>query len=128
MPFTHTVSQAIDAGAGAISKSKQYTGSGRVSINETIANAVTDGPINVAIDVSAVKSFLLVSDKDVLIQTNDGTTPDDEISLLAGVPYIWTVDSYDAFLLTVDVTEILVTNASGDTATIQLEALVDATP
>lgn len=128
MSFTHVVSQSIDSGAGAITKSKTYTNSGRISISEDIATAITDGPIIVAIDVSAVESFLLVSNQDVTIETNNATTPSDTINLLAGVPYIWTTDSYDTLKLTVDVTIIYVTNASGATATIQIEALVDATP
>ena len=128
MSFSHILSQGLNAGAGAITRSNTYTGSQKISVVEAIADSVTDGQINVAVDFSAVKSFLLVSDQDVTIETNDGTTPDDTLSLLAGVPYIWNTDSYDTFLITVDITAIFVTNVSGETANILLEALVDATP
>jgi hypothetical protein len=111
-----------------VTGSKQYTGSSKVSLDETVASGSTDLLINVAIDVSAVKSFILLSDQAVTIETNNGAAPDNTIVLVANVAYVWTTDSYDTFKLTVDVTKIYVTNASGSTATIKLEALVDATP
>jgi hypothetical protein len=129
MSFSHIVEVGVNAGDGQIPSTNTYTGSGRISINETVADSVTDGLIVVpTIDVSAVKSFILLSDQDVLIETNSGSAADDSISLLAGVPYVWNTDSYDAFLLTVDVTALYVTNASGAAALIRMEALVDATP
>lgn len=95
---------------------------------ETVANGQTDKQLNIAIDVSAVKGFWLESDQDVTFETNDGSTPDNTISLLAGKPYVWDADSYDAFLLDTDVTAVFITNASGAAATIWLLVDYDATP
>lgn len=128
MSYSHIVVDSVDAGDGEIKKTNTYTASSRVSVSESVTTGQTDFAISVAIDVSAVKSFFLCSDYAVTVETNNGTTPDDTITLVAGVPYKWNTDSYDTFQLGTDVTAIYVTNASGSTATIQLEAIVDATP
>ena len=127
MAYTHRVTQAIQVGGETINEDNTYSASSRVSLDETAPDSATT-QFNVAIDVSAVKSFFLVSDQDVIFETNDASTPDDTINLAAGVPYIWNTDSYDTFLLGTDVTDVHITNASGSSARIQLEAIVDATP
>jgi hypothetical protein len=123
------LNQTIDpAGGNAVTATKQYTGSAHVGIRETVANGQTDKQINVAIDVSAVKSIIIKSTQDVTLETNSGSAADDTINLLANVPYIWNTDSYDAFLLGTDVTALFITNASGASADISVDAVLDATP
>jgi hypothetical protein len=96
---------------------------------ETVATAETDYEINFDLDVSACKSFYLESDQDVTFETNSGSSADNTIALRANEPYVWHANSYDSFLLTVDVTtSVFVTNASGSTATIYCVALYDVTP
>lgn len=128
MSFTHTVTQNVQVGSTLISGSKSYSNSSKVSIEETIAAATTDDDVVLAIDVSALKSIIILSDQDVKIETNSGAAPDDTINLVADVPYIWNTDSYNACLLTTDVTVIYVTNAGATAATLKIEALLDATP
>ena len=128
MAFSHTVSYSVAASSGTLQRSKSYSGSGQVEISESVADSETDYDIAVAIDVSAVQSFYIVSDQAVTVETNDGSSPDDTIALVAGVPYVWNTDSYDSFLLTADVTVIYVTNASGATANIEIRCVQDATP
>jgi hypothetical protein len=94
---------------------------------EEVATGTTDHEINFDLDVSACKSFFLVSDQDVTFEdVADGSSI--TIALKAGVPYVWHSDSYDSFLLDTDVTSVFITNASGATATISFEAIVDTTP
>ena len=50
------------------------------------------------------------------------------INLVAGVPYVWTSDSYFVQLIDDDVTKVEVTNSSGSTATFEIRVLQDATP
>lgn len=126
MAYTHTpLQQVIESGIAPVAK--QYSASSRVSLNETVADDQTNFQLSFALDVSAVKSFILQSDVDCLVETNDGSTPDDTISLKAGVPYVWNTDSYNAFLFTEDITALFVTTADG-AANIQCEALIDVTP
>ncbi|MCH8853919.1 MAG: hypothetical protein IID41_14900 [Planctomycetes bacterium] len=126
MAASMTLEQKVLSGGRWLSSSKSYSAGLRVSlINEPIPLG-TDTVLNVAIDVSAVKSFFLISDVNVTIETNDGTTPTDTLNLIAGVPYIWNTDSLDSFLLTGDVTKFFITNASD--AIIDMEAVADPTP
>lgn len=126
---TFNITQLIAYLSENIQKVKAYTGSLVTRIDgETVPDSQTDYEITVTLDVSAVKAFYLVSDQDVTLETNSGSAADNTLSLVAGVPYVWTTDSYDSFLLDTDVTSIFITNASGATATIDMLALLDATP
>ena len=118
------------AGAGwTVEQSRTFSGSSVTPmVDEDVATAQTDYEIVVAVDVSAIQCIMIVSTEDVLFETNDGTTPDDTISLLADVPYIWDTDSYFVNLLTVDITSVFITNASGATANIKMFGVTDATP
>lgn len=128
MAYSHVFVPQITTPSGSLSPSKSYSASSNVELSETVANGQTNLQINVALDVSAVKSFYLYSSVAVTFETNDGSSPDDTIALKAGVPYIWNTDSYDSFLLGTDVTAIFITNASGSSASIELRAIQDATP
>jgi hypothetical protein len=126
---THKITLAVE-GSG-VSKTKDISNTqGGVALidGETVADAQTDYEINFDLDVSACKSFYLLSDQDVTFETNSGAAPADTISLRANEPYVWHANAYDSFLLTTDVTSVFITNASGSTATIHCVALFDATP
>jgi len=118
------------AGAGwTVEQSRTFSGSSVTPmVDEDVATAQTDYEIVVAVDVSAIQCIMIVSTEDVTLETNDGTTPDDTISLTADVPYIWDTDSYFVNLLTVDITSVFITNASGATANIKMFGVTDATP
>lgn len=127
--YSHIVSYSLKPSSDPeLLKSKTYTASGRVGfIDETAAGSSTT-EIVVALDVSAVKSFFLVSDVACTVETNSSGAPDDTITLVAGVPYLWNTDSYDTFKLATDVTSIFVTVSGSGDATLTLEAIYDATP
>lgn len=128
MSFTHTVTNAIRTPSGTLTKSLTYSASGEANASESVANGQTDFDIVIAIAVAEVESFEIVSSQDVLVQTNDGGSPDDSLTLEAGVPYIWNTNSYEAFALTADVTVFYITNASGSTAQVEIRCIQDATP
>ena len=115
-------------GATTFSKDVAETATSETLMEETVVTASTDYLINIAIDVSEVDSFYLNSTQAVTLETNNGTTPDNTISLVADQPYMWHSGDYVAFLLTVDVTKFYITNNSGATATITVKVLQDATP
>jgi hypothetical protein len=106
------------------------TGTLHQELSETIPAATNNHPLSLAIDVSAAKMIFVVSDQDVLLETNSGSAPDDTISLLADVPYVWHADSYFANLLAADVTQLFITNQNGAgvTAEFRCYVLTDATP
>lgn len=111
-----------------LSDVKEYTGSISKSLEESVADSVTDGLVAFTLDISACKFLLITSDQDVILETNDGGTPIDTINLLANVPFLWTVDSYYVNLIGTDITALFFTNSSGSTANIKIESLEDATP
>lgn len=129
MAFNQSITYETVSGGGLIRHSKNYTGGLRVSLDEPVADSITDQLHNLAIDVSEVVSCYIVASQDMLLETNaDDATGGNTLNLIGGVPYVWTEDSLDSFLLTLDVTKIYVTNASGSAGTIKLECVYDATP
>lgn len=130
MAFTHTIGQSWGSGARSLAANKAYTGDLQASINQAVASDASQLEVVVAIDVSEVEAFYMKSDVDCTVETNTGGAGDDTIVLLANVPYVWTVDNYDAFLLGTDVTSLFLTNDSAPAAagTFEMEVLVDPTP
>lgn len=112
LTLTRTSAYSSSEGPGA-SRSKTFTltGSSWTKLVETIANG-TDTLVNVAVDVSAVKYFRVHSTTAATLQTNNGTTPDDTITLAADEYYEWNNQDSWAFDLGTDVTAIYVTNAA----------------
>ena len=128
MAFSHSHTKSVSTTDGQVSKTTTVSASQQIAIDEAIADSITDDDIIMSLDFSACVSFYIVSDQDVTVETNDGTTPDDTLALLADIPYIWHTGCYDTFLITADVTVLYITNASGSTANISIRALIDATP
>ncbi len=129
----HTLTLGVDGSGMARSIKISNTQVGVALLDaEPVADSTTDFVVGFELDVSAVKSFYLNSSQDVLLDTNvDVPNPGvdgDVISLLADIPYIWHATDYNSFLLTVDVTDLRFTNASGAIATIDCVALYDASP
>jgi hypothetical protein len=129
MAFTMKLGLGVTIGGDSVNKTITVSGTGRVSLSaESIADGQTDKQVNLAIDVTAVVGFYIVSSQNVTLETNNGTTPDDTLNLIAGEPYLWHTNALDAFLLTTDVTAFFITNASGSSAQIDMECVYDATP
>lgn len=103
------------------------TGDAAVPINATIASSQTDQLFNIAFDKDRLEMVYLLSDVDLTIETNDGTTPGDTITLNAGEPLIWWKDSaeYTNPFASADVTAWYIT--STDAGTLQGFILHDPT-
>lgn len=127
MSFSHTQGRSFSSGSSTVTSSKTYTGSGEVNIDETVEIGANT-QINVAVDVSALKSLYIKSDVDCNIFVNDPSTgaPTKTINLVAEEPYTWPMGGNTNPLGATDVTEIFVTNAAE--CNLQFRALVDSTP
>lgn len=123
---THTITVSWSRAGEAVSNSVATTASGEVTIDEDIAANQTNFQINCAIDVSALKSLMIVADEACTVETNNGTTPDDTLTLLADTPLFWYTGCGHDNPLTVDVTALYVTNTTA--CNLQVYALQDATP
>lgn len=128
MAFTHTLTTTLRAPDGSLSYSNDFTDSAHVSFDETIANGGSNVQINVSIDVSEIASVFIVSDQNVTLETNSGSSPAETINLLADKPYIWYTGSYYTNLLATDITALFITNSSGSSATVRLRCVYDSTP
>lgn len=124
----HTVVQSLTGLNGQISASKQYSGGAAIELDESIPASSTNAPLSLAVDISQVKSLLLLSDQQVTFKTNSSSSPTDTLVLKAGVPYIWNTDSYDTCKITADITTAFVTNATANAARVQGSFLYDITP
>jgi hypothetical protein len=125
---THKLQFGFEGSSVSLLRDVSETQTGVALIDgEQVATGTTDHEINFDLDVSACKSFFLVSDQNVTFEdVANGSSV--VIALKAGVPYVWHEDSYDSFLLDADVASVFITNASGSTATIYCLALYDPTP
>ncbi|MFQ5414660.1 MAG: hypothetical protein ACE5E6_09405 [Phycisphaerae bacterium] len=125
----HTITQKVTTSGKAVESVRTITAAdgGLVSQEFTIADAVTDQQVNIAIDVSQLKSIYILSTQNILLETNNAATPTDTINLLANVPYMWDASSYFTNKITADVTKMFFTNSSGATATVKIETLEDVT-
>ena len=128
MSFTHTIVESVSTAGRTLTRQNSYSGDSEPSISKPIPDQSTDYEIQFALDVSKTGLIYIVSDQDVTLETNSGSSPDNTVNLKAGVPYIWTEDSYHAPLLTVDVTALFITNTSGAAAQLEIEALYNPTP
>lgn len=127
--FQHTLIQTVQAPSGQLNAgNKVYQGAANLEIDETIGPTTTDVLVNAVFPVANVKSVVVTSDRDVLLETNDGTTPGNTLNLKANVPYIWNTDSYDANKFTVNVTKLYFTNAGANAANVSLRVIYDPTP
>ncbi len=127
MAFTLEIVEKVTNGGDPIVKTNTFSNTYRKSVDESVATAQTDYLVSFELTVAKCVAFFMVSDQDVTIETNSGSSPTNTIALKAGIPYVWYTNKYDSFKLTSDVTKIYVTNASGNTANVKIEALVDAT-
>ena len=125
MAFAFRLSQSYDASGQVASFSHTVSDSYISSVTETILDSATLA-LAITIDVSEIAAVVLQCDQVVTITSQNGSQA--AIVLAAGLPYIWTTNSYFTNKLTHDVTTLSVANASGSTATFVMHVLQDATP
>ena len=128
MSFAHTITEKVLTSGRELTAPNAFSGDGQVSLSVEIPDSTNDQLVDLALNVSEIKAIYMKSDQDLTVETNDGSSPDNTINLLAGVPYVWHENSYFTNLLTVDVTALYLSNSSGATATFELEAVYDSTP
>jgi len=128
MSYSHVFDFSVQTPSGQITTQRTYTGTGHAAIAEAIADGQTAKQINIAIDVSALKSIVIKSDQNITIKTNSSGSPDDTLTIEANKEYSWNEDSLDTCQLGTDVTTIFIANASGSEATLTIDAIQDATP
>jgi hypothetical protein len=105
-----------------------YSGGNAPRLDEAIPDESEDYAVNFALSLNGLQAVFILSDQDVTVKVNDWSTPEPQLDLKAGKPYVWDAESYFANLLTEDITVLYVTNDSGAAANLVIEAVVDPTP
>lgn len=129
MAFTAVVNQSLSSGGQTVAGSVRRTANASQSFATPIADSVTDQLLEITLNVSEIKAIIIVSDQDVTLETNAvDATGGNTLALLANEPYVWYDTSLFTNLLTLDITKIYLTNASGSAATVEIEVVYDPTP
>lgn len=100
--------------------------SGNVSIEETVANATTNGLIVCAFPATGLKMFAISSDRDVTVKTNSSGSPQETWNLKANQPFWWCENNPGSAPVAGAITALYVTNNSGADATLKVLAGYDA--
>lgn len=123
--FTNT--PTVSASNRVINPPKVYEGGSLESVDEAVIHNDTT-ELDVAFTIASIVAICITCSVACTLKTNDPDTPDESIILKPDVPYIWTTDSYDAFLLETDVTALFVTVPGSVTGLLRMEILRDITP
>jgi len=110
-----------------VGATESITASSPGGFDVDVPDGSVDFLIHCPVDVSMIKGFILLSDKNVTVETNSGSVPDDTIVLVAGKAYAYAINDYDAFILGTDVVDFFVTNSSGATANVVCQFIYDST-
>lgn len=125
MSFTHNILLGVSTPLGAIQKSVAKTSGMTNNVDESIPIDASDLQVNWASVVSQQESVVILVDQVLTIKDHTGAAW--TITTVANEPYIWYKGSYFANLMTADTTHLLVTNASGVIARLQIWCIEDPT-
>lgn len=126
MSFTVSTRESASANSITLEAARTFTGEQQDAISYVVPDSTTDFEIVMGIDVSKVKMIMILATGGALtIETNDGTTPDDTLSMTDGVPRVWRNGDYNTIFLSADVTSLFVTNASGASVTLKILVVSD---
>lgn len=131
--FTRTLNFNF-LGGDAITKAVNITGGLALDIDETIPSGSTNLALGAscAIDVSQLKLLYIVSDQDLVLETNSGGSPVNVFTLAAGVPFAWhsgmpALRDTAGTAVTTDITGLFATVAGATDAILQIRTLIDPT-
>lgn len=130
--ITHTHTRGINAAGRSVTKRIEVQAESEIFLNPTIASGAANSLHALVIDVSQLKSLFIVSDQDIVLETNSGSSPINVITLTANKPFSWATGDGDLLdtagdAITTDITALYATNAGDDDAVLQFFALLDPT-
>lgn len=127
MALTQVVTPAWARNSETLSTEVSISADGAFDRDLTIPGATTDQLVAAVIDVSQMKLLYISSDQDITIETNNSSAPADTLTITANKPLLW----YEGYGLDnplgTDVTALYITRAAGDSATVKIRCMVDAT-
>jgi hypothetical protein len=115
-------------GVNVVSAEWSATAGMLVKVQQEIAATTDDFGIEFPVDISATKGIYLMSDADVVIETNSTSAPQETITLKAGVAVAWKYGaSPGSAPFSGDVTMLYVSNAGAAAANLTAIAVIDPT-
>jgi len=128
MAFTHKMKAMFTRGNEVVSSEKSYSVESEANISLTIPASSTDLLVALAVDVSQLKTLMIVATGgDLLLETNSGSVPDDTLTIKDGIPLFWTHDCGLPNPFSDDINGLYVTKAGVGDVTFELRAGVDPT-
>lgn len=128
MSISHKKTWTHEVGNNTISYQRSFSADQEINTEISVPDSSTDLQVVMGVDISEIKSAFVVSDQDVTIETNDGTTPADTFAMNANRPLDWDDESPVSNPFSADITGLYITNASGSAATVRVRIVLDATP
>ncbi len=123
---SHVLAYNYTRSGEQIAKNVTVTADGEKNLSVALGASETDKQVDIAIDVSELKSLFISCDVDVTVETNNGSSPADTLTIKAGKPLSWHEECGLTNPLGTDVTALFLTcTAAG---TFELRALEDLTP
>jgi hypothetical protein len=119
---------SFQEGNEQVTASKSYTPESVQKFDIPVTGGGSNVESNVQIDISQLEAIQITTDRDILMETNDGTTPEDSFNLKSSVPFQWQKDSGIPNPFGADVTSLFFTLAEGDDATVKIRFVTGATP
>ncbi len=124
MSITHTFTFGHSGGSSSLSDSVAVTGELATEANIALAASTTNQQENIAFNHTNLRGVYIKSDVTVTLKTNSSGSPDNTLTITAGVPFVWYYQSGITNPFTAAVTTTYFTNATSDAATIYMRTLV----
>lgn len=128
MSFTHSITRRIVTTGRSLEATVTFSGDGEARRDPDVPDETTDMLVEFDLLIADLECIFIRASVDMTLKTNDATTPDETLNLVAGQPYVWHTGSYFANLLATNITKLYVSNASGAAGVLDIEAVFDATP
>jgi hypothetical protein len=129
MAYTHTHPETVTTSSGTIGAPVSVTGTGRASISqESITTGTSNQQLLIAFPVTGLSSIVIYSTYAITLKINSSGSPDQTLSIQAGEALIWRTGGYYTCPIDQAVTTMYVSNSSGSTTTLDIEAIDDGTP
>lgn len=96
--------------------------------NYSLTSAQANVEAAFAADKDLIIGFFVSSDKDLLIETNSSSAPDDTITVVGGEGYAWASGMDHTTPFSADITKFFLTNGEAATATVKIRIILDGTP
>ena len=130
MSVSAAVTKRIVASGRTLQQSTTYSSDAGLTRSVSVADSATDFQVSFDVAVAQIKAIYINSSQAILMETlANGAGVN--ATLVANVPYQWTVDDGTYGLVNIfvsDLTDLFFTNTSGSTATIDIEVIFDSTP